>query len=273
MTILIDKTSRTTKASLLHVSKVEAAVNRLAPVLWSRTSSLLLRWVHRVLKRLKPTLSNIVIERRVIDYDPEVVFLASLIAGFSLEESTPILATALGDFGEQVALQYGWLPSDPRFAVIESYSQSILEDDLSAFWRSLTEPEALAKKLVDLCREGLSYTEMARQIDGTYRSGFYRAERLVRSSWNSAANYSHHQDLLEQGYTHKRFITARDARVRAGGKSKANHRAMDGVTVPIDQPFVMPSGARLMFPGDRSLGAPVSELANCRCVVVGIAVK
>jgi hypothetical protein len=30
---------------------------------------------------------------------------------------------------------------------------------------------------------------------------------------------------------------------------------------------VSPSGARMMFPGDFSLGAPPEEIINCRCVV------
>lgn len=45
------------------------------------------------------------------------------------------------------------------------------------------------------------------------------------------------------------------------------HRRLDGDSVGLRQAFVSPSGARLMFPGDRSLGAPASETINCRCDV------
>ncbi|WP_027882904.1 hypothetical protein [Meiothermus rufus] len=44
---------------------------------------------------------------------------------------------------------------------------------------------------------------------------------------------------------------------------------MDGVTVPIEEPFVTPAGYRLMYSGDRSLGAPPGEVVNCRCTIVG----
>ena len=65
------------------------------------------------------------------------------------------------------------------------------------------------------------------------------------------------ETLKDQGYTHKRWLTARDNRVRvAQGSSRFDHRQMDGVVVPIDEPLVTLAGSRLLYPGDRSLGAP-----------------
>lgn len=55
--------------------------------------------------------------------------------------------------------------------------------------------------------------------------------------------------------------------------SRFDHRRMDGVTVPIDQPFVTPAGSRLRYPGDRSLGAPAGEVVNCRCTIVGVVLE
>lgn len=43
------------------------------------------------------------------------------------------------------------------------------------------------------------------------------------------------------------------------------HGSLDGQTIPLDQPFVSISGARLLRPHDSSLGAPISETAGCRC--------
>ncbi|NJK46744.1 MAG: hypothetical protein HC933_23050 [Pleurocapsa sp. SU_196_0] len=66
-------------------------------------------------------------------------------------------------------------------------------------------------------------------------------------------------------------MTSRDARVRKPGRrSRFDHVSMDGQVVPLNQPFVTPAGSRMMYPGDRSLGAPLGDRANCRCLVRGV---
>ena len=49
------------------------------------------------------------------------------------------------------------------------------------------------------------------------------------------------------------------------GRTRDSHLQMEGVTVDIDEPFVLPDGSRMMYPGDSSLGAPAKEIINCRC--------
>jgi hypothetical protein len=56
----------------------------------------------------------------------------------------------------------------------------------------------------------------------------------------------------------KSWMTLRDKRVRT------THREAEGQTKPLNEAFIV-GGARMMFPGDRSLGAPIREIANCRC--------
>lgn len=49
-------------------------------------------------------------------------------------------------------------------------------------------------------------------------------------------------------------------------RTRHSHRLMDGQKRGLNEPFVSPmTGARLMFPGDTSLGAPASEVVQCRC--------
>ena len=51
-----------------------------------------------------------------------------------------------------------------------------------------------------------------------------------------------------------------DSRVRP------DHRIMDGKTVEgMDTPYTLPGGARMLYPGDTSLGAPASQTVACRC--------
>lgn len=63
-----------------------------------------------------------------------------------------------------------------------------------------------------------------------------------------------------------RLTLAKTWKSRGDEKVRNSHAAMNGQTVPKDQPFVSPRGALLMFPCDSSLGAPLSERARCRCI-------
>ena len=51
------------------------------------------------------------------------------------------------------------------------------------------------------------------------------------------------------------------------GRTRDTHLALEGQAKRMDEPFVSPSGARMMHPGDSSLGAPASETVACRCAV------
>lgn len=51
-------------------------------------------------------------------------------------------------------------------------------------------------------------------------------------------------------------------------RTRYSHVKMRHQQVGLDEPFVSPvSGAKMMFPGDTSLGAPAKETVNCRCRV------
>lgn len=51
------------------------------------------------------------------------------------------------------------------------------------------------------------------------------------------------------------------------GRTRESHAEMDGQERGLNEPFETPSGDRLMYPGDNSLGAPAEETINCRCRV------
>lgn len=58
----------------------------------------------------------------------------------------------------------------------------------------------------------------------------------------------------------KTWRSAHDRKVRH------THTILNGKTVKYDRPFVSSSGARMMHPGDTSLGAGPGEIINCRCI-------
>jgi hypothetical protein len=79
-----------------------------------------------------------------------------------------------------------------------------------------------------------------------------------------------------QAESMEQFLDAGDVRAdavektwrsRGDGRTRDSHVSMNGQTVPLRQPFVSPSGARMMFPRDRSLGAGAKEIIQCRCFI------
>lgn len=97
----------------------------------------------------------------------------------------------------------------------------------------------------------------------------YRGEMIGRTEAIQALNRSEFEatkQAIAMGATSESAVkrewdSAGDKRVRY------THRKMNGQRVGIDEPFVSPSGARMMFPGDTSLGAGADEVVACRCRV------
>ncbi len=96
-----------------------------------------------------------------------------------------------------------------------------------------------------------------------------RGETVGRTEAINALNrsaYEGYKQAVDAGAVQK--DAARKVWDSAGndGRTRDSHIAMDGQEVGIDEPFVSTlSGARLMYPGDTSSGAPAGETINCRC--------
>lgn len=96
----------------------------------------------------------------------------------------------------------------------------------------------------------------------------YRGEAIGRSETLAALNRSEYESVrqaldqsdLPLAATTKEWDTAGDTDVRH------SHAEMDGQIVGIDEPFVSPvTSARMMHPGDGSLGAGAKDIVFCRC--------
>lgn len=105
-----------------------------------------------------------------------------------------------------------------------------------------------------------------------YRSNAlrYRGETIGRTEAMQSLNRSEYEATLQAvdlGAARTQDVkrvwdSAGDLRVRF------SHQRLDGQRVGLLEPFVSPlSGARMMMPGDTSLGAPADEVINCRCRV------
>lgn len=105
-----------------------------------------------------------------------------------------------------------------------------------------------------------------------YRSNAlrYRGEMIGRTEAMQSLNRSEWEATMQAvdlGATKKSAVqrewdSAGDRRVRW------SHVKLNGLRVGVDEPFVSPvTGAKMMFPGDTSLGAPAREVVACRCRV------
>lgn len=257
------------RAEALHRARIEAAVRRHAPAIWQATRRLHAKWLRINLAAARGLYDRLVVTRAIHDWEPEVqAFLAMLEATgetIPVEEllTFPEVKSTLGRLSESAPIGAGFLKTDPRTPRLVADAQTILEDQVSAYWQTLTSPRLLAERLVGQKVDGVPYVEAARQISREYGTEFYRAERLVRSAYNSASNNANLQAILDAGFTKKQWLTSRDARVRRPTKGKGfDHAAAEGQVVPVDKPFIV-SGEPLMFPGDSSKGASPGNVINC----------
>jgi vacuolar-type H+-ATPase catalytic subunit A/Vma1 len=116
----------------------------------------------------------------------------------------------------------------------------------------------------------LNYTRDFSQnfVDATQRhpdNDWYLSEDRAlfdaENSANDAINYKDYKKAIEDGFTHKKWITERDNKVRD------THRALQGKEIPIRDYFVV-GGVLMRFPKDYELAfdAP-QETVSCRCTI------
>jgi|SRR5699024_4232692 len=95
-----------------------------------------------------------------------------------------------------------------------------------------------------------------------------RGETIARTEALEAINSGGQQAVVQQSegdklgedvIVLKTWLTATD------GRERDDHADMDGVEIPVDEPWVLPDGSQMMFPTDSSMGAPAGQIINCRC--------
>ena len=155
---------------------------------------------------------------------------------------------------------------------VANYRRGLEMGDTAVLNRDLRDRrfDASVQRMLD-DDEPLGAERISRMV-AQYRNRYlqYRAEVIARTETLRVANQAQVEALtqvLEQvelpaGAVLRTWRATQDARTRD------THAAMDGQEVRgLTEAFESPSGARLMFPGDTSLGADASEVIQCRCVV------
>ena len=114
--------------------------------------------------------------------------------------------------------------------------------------------------------KGESINKIARRLKDVSEKSLKDSIRIARTETTRVQNSAkmdigkHGQELGFEMW--KRWVATTDGRVRE------EHLRMDGVEVPQDEPFILPDGSKMMFPGDISLGADASQVINCRCTMI-----
>ena len=88
-----------------------------------------------------------------------------------------------------------------------------------------------------------------------------RAINMSATEANAIMCYGELADAIKRGCTTKTWKTIID------GREREWHEEVNGVTIPIDEPFEV-NGELLMYPLDDSLGASADNIANCRCCAI-----
>lgn len=98
--------------------------------------------------------------------------------------------------------------------------------------------------------------------DGSTLTWTKQTEALARTSSTADFGQAMIDQMRAEGYTHKRWMTRYDSRVRE------SHGAVDRKTIPLEDSFLV-GGYALRYPAD-PMCLNLSEVINCRCVLVAV---
>lgn len=150
--------------------------------------------------------------------------------------------------------------------IIAYYQTNLLNEAVIPISQNLR--DYILNQLILAQQQGLSITNV---VDAVESAGLVRkrAFLVARTETVKAANYGAKLGAQKTGYDmNKVWVSAQQNRTRRIPRDSADHLHMNGVEVGMDEKFSVPDkkGTVLMDrPGDS--GAPVEQVANCRCCV------
>ena len=96
-----------------------------------------------------------------------------------------------------------------------------------------------------------------------------RGERIARTELLSSTNAAQNEALdqmIDDGKVRRENVKNKWD-TSTDGFERDSHAAIDGDVKMKGEAFITGAGFRLLHPGDRSQGAPASEIINCRCTL------
>lgn len=170
---------------------------------------------------------------------------------YTLVFAQPINQTTLDDLHKLItqALEGGWGIRDMEKQLALTFDK-YLDPAFTLEGRKLTEQEK--KWFMD-------------------RSPRYRREVIARTETLRASNAGSHQLFQDWGIPGKEWLGIADNRIRDSHAQAWADYSSGGRIGPIglDEAFIV-NGFQMMQPHDMTLGAPLSEAANCRCQILPV---
>lgn len=118
--------------------------------------------------------------------------------------------------------------------------------------------EYLRQYILDYSQNFVDATE--RNINDEWYLSEDRALFNAENSANDTINYKDYKKAIEDGFTHKKWVTERDNKVRE------THKLVNPKPIPIKDLFVV-GGCLMRFPKDYDMAFDrPEETVNCRCV-------
>lgn len=145
-------------------------------------------------------------------------------------------------------------------------SAQTIMTSLAAKFRELTQ------KVITSTTEALNNSGIAQEVARRFRVQIPgRANTVALSETQLAAEAAKNIEVqtmadndITVNDTEVTRATVKEWNAVLDSKTRDAHVTADGQRRPIDDPYIV-SGQRLMYPGDRSLGASASNVINCRC--------
>ena len=110
---------------------------------------------------------------------------------------------------------------------------------------------------------GLSYQEMARNLENTTNVDFNKSLRIAKTEGHriqQEASYNVQKRAIQRG---AKVVKQWDSTLDK--KTRKTHRELDGQIVGVDEYFVSLNGHKALYPGDFGVA---SEDVNCRCCIL-----
>lgn len=172
------------------------------------------------------------------------------------------------------ALNYNELANELNIPVLpKSVIKKVVEEEINPYTKiaemKLKNIDSIIGNfetaILDGFKNGEGTTKIARRIKNLLEINTRDAQRIARTESTRIENQARN-DVGRVGKEKyglniwKRWVATKDERTRD------DHLEMDGVEVPFDEPFIMPDGSELMFPG--ASGGEPSQVINCRCTFI-----